>query len=260
MVRPSAESPRYASPSTTTWLGAVCERFVPLPLSRLQLSWGLHSRSVVTVAEVISQPEVRPDLQDHSRKLLAFSRSGAQALSIRPQRRSSTPWRRGMVTDTKSLAKSPVTVRLRTVRLRPNMSVGWPQPSSSPTGAVRSGSPLPRSRHCTCARDLMRFRSRWSRPPTVFAGERNLFRIATLLNPDWALWGGRVPSEILPVPPLRPTEGGPTSGSFAHRVLTSGELGTIPEVQRALGASRNRTRSVGAFFSTMLRWYVARSD
>ena len=48
--------------TTTQWLGVPLERSTPLPLGRLRYAWRRYARSGITVGEVLSQVQVRPDL------------------------------------------------------------------------------------------------------------------------------------------------------------------------------------------------------
>ena len=105
-----------------------------------------------------------------------------------------------------------------------------------------------------------RYRDPDAKSPVPFSVGSNPFRVVTPHDAEIISRGTRAPSDPLPVPPLRPVEGGPSSGSLVDHILTPGELGSLPDLLRALGASSDRAWSVGTLLSTMVRWYFARSD
>lgn len=98
--------------------------------------------------------------------------------------------------------------------------VGVPPPGSSGLcSAVRSAAPASRRKS---------YRDLDAVSPAAVAAESSPFRATTARDADPALQGVRVSSDLFPVPPLRPAEGGPPSGSFSDYVLSADELGRIP--------------------------------
>ena len=105
-----------------------------------------------------------------------------------------------------------------------------------------------------------RYRDLDAESTVLFSVSSNPFCAVTPRDADILSQGTRAPADTLPVPLLRAVEGGPSSGSLVDRILTPGELGSLPDVLRALGTSGDRAWSVVTLLSTIVRWYFARSD
>ena len=98
-----------------------------------------------------------------------------------------------------------------------------------------------------------RYRDPDAESPVTFSVGSNSFRAVTPRDAEIISRGTRAPTDALPVPPLLPVEGGPSSGSLVDHILTPGELGSLPDVLRTLRTSGCRAWSVGTLLSTMVR-------
>ena len=87
----------------------------------------------------------------------------------------------------------------------------------------------------------------------------NPFRLPT---PHSCVPDSLAPPSVLPVPPLHPTAGGGSRDESAARHVMSAQadVGALPGLARALGASADRPWQVGGFLRTLAAWYLSRSE